>query len=165
MFRKGDEALHPLYGRVVVERIEKIVFRNETKTYLVMRMMEFNMKIMIPIDSLDKVGIRERSSKTLMKEIINILKDDKITLPKGNWNSRHKLNLEKIVSGDIRLVAEVMKGLFIKNTDKDLSSEDKRLMSCAERILVGEIMVSEQIVEKKAIQILNEYIHNRVLFL
>ena len=165
MFNAGDEAIHPNYGRVVVEQIEKEVIPDGIKTYMVVRVVNMNMKIMIPVDSIDEVGIRKLSSKPLIEETINILKDDEVTLPKGSWNGMYRLHMEKIVSGDIRQVAKVIKGLLNKNTGKSPSVEDIKLLSCAKRILVGEIMVSEQIGEDKATQLLNEYTHNSGLLL
>ena len=95
-----------------------------------------------------------------MEETISILRDDGITQPKGTFNKMVKLNMEKVMSGDIRQVAMVIKSLSKKNKDKGLSFEDDRLMAYANRIMIGEIMVSEQIGEEKAIQMLDKYIHS-----
>lgn len=157
MFETGDEVLHPHYGRAVVEGVKEIKTGRTSREYLIMLVMGMKMEIMIPVDSLEEIGVRRIASETILEEAISILKIGEKPLPEGNWNCAHKLTMEKIFSGDIRRVAEIMKALYKKDSDKGLSPQDKKLMSYAERLLVGEIMVSEQIEEKEAKNVLQKY--------
>ena len=93
---------------------------------------------MVPVDNTAEVGLREVVSKREVKKVFDVLREEETKMP-TNWSRRFKTNVEKIKSGDIYQVAEVVRNLSIREKDKGLSAGEKRMLSKARQILVSEL--------------------------
>lgn len=149
MFRKGDKVIYPHHGAAIIEDLTTREFLGEQKKYFVLRLTHGDLTLMVPVDNTDEVGLREVVSKREVKKVFDILKQNESRMP-ANWSRRYKTNIEKIRSGDIFQVAEVVRNLSIREAEKGLSAGEKRMLSKARQILVSELTFAVDAPEEKA---------------
>ncbi|MEW5947449.1 MAG: CarD family transcriptional regulator [bacterium] len=159
MFRTGDKVLHPLHGVAVIERTEEKEVLGAVRDYYILNLFMKKMKIMIPVDNAEEVGIRKLSNTEHLQEAFSILKNKKVKEMPANWNRRYKNNIDLIKTGDIRKVAEVMKNLKEKERKKGLSMGEKKMLDTVTQLLIGEIMHSKKVKQDKACTILEQAFH------
>ena len=133
MFRKGDKVIYPHHGAAVIEGLTERDFLGEKKKYFVLKLAYGDLKLMVPVDNTEEVGLREEESR----------------MP-SNWSRRYKTNIEKIRSGDIYQVAEVVRNLSIREAHKGLSAGEKRMLAKARQILISELVFAVDATEDKA---------------
>lgn len=136
---------------MIEKREQKEVF-GETREYLVLKLAYGDLTLMVPCDNTDEVGLREVINDEEVEEVFAVLRKKEARMP-TNWSRRYKNHVEKLKSGDIYQVAEVVRNLSIRDKDKGLSAGEKRMLTRARQILVSEltfaINVSEEEAEKK----------------
>jgi CarD family transcriptional regulator len=151
-FDVGDKVVYPHHGAAVVERREVKVAFGEEKEYLVLRLAYGDLTLMVPADNTDEVGLREVINDEEVEEVFDVLRKKDVRMP-TNWSRRYKNHVEKLKSGDIYQVAEVVRNLSSRDKDKGLSAGEKRMLNRARQILVSELTfaigVSEEQAEKK----------------
>ncbi len=140
MFSIGDKVVYPLHGAGIIEEIEQKEILGEKKEYFILRLSNKNVKIMLPIDNIDELGLRNIESEKTEKIVYDILSDDKSEMS-DNWNRRYRENLEKVKTGDICKVAVVVRDLMIMDDEKGLSTGEKKLLSTTKEILISELML------------------------
>jgi len=140
MFSIGDKIVYPMHGAGVIKNIESKEILGKKKSYFIMKMPIGEMKVMVPVDNIEEVGIREVISKEEMEEVITVLKGDKTKMPK-NWNRRYRANMDKIKSGDIIEIATVVRNLMLLDVDKPLSTGERKMLNDANQMLVSEIVL------------------------
>ena len=159
MFRIGDKILHPLHGVGIIEAIaDQEVFGNTHKYYMVHLTMR-NMKIMIPVDNADEIGVRKIIKSEVVDEVLHDLKNKKTSEMPSNWNRRYKFNLEKIKTGNVHEVAEVLRNLYLKDKKKGLSMGEKKMLDNAMQLLVGEIVCAKRVTIERAKSYIVEALH------
>ena len=145
----GDKIVYPMYGAGTIENFERKVIDGEEETYYVIRMPIGNLTIMISTRKADNIGIRGIcDSKEIMKKIKQISK--KPDSVNQNWNQRFKDNMEKIKTGDLTLIAEVVRNLMIREKEKGLSAAEKKLLMSAKQIILSELVLSKDINKEEA---------------
>ena len=149
MFRKGDKVIYPHHGAAVIEDLTEREFLGEKKKYFVLRLAHGDLTLMVPVDSTEEVGLREVVSKREVKKVLDVLREDESRQP-TNWSRRYKTNIEKIRSGDVYQVAEVVRNLAIRESEKGLSAGEKRMLVKARQILVSELVFAVSVDEVKA---------------
>ncbi len=149
MFKIGDKVVYPMHGAGVIEAIEEEEVLGEKKDYYVLRLPVGNMKVMIPIANGEGIGLRQVIDKQDVSRVLNLLKSSGSAMP-TNWNHRYRANLEKIKSGNIYAVAEVVRNLARREREKGLSSGEKRMLENAKQILVSELVLATELEEDKA---------------
>jgi len=141
MFKIGDHIVHPMHGAGVVEGLER---RGEQdQVYLVLRLYSGNLKVLVPADKVKKLGVRRVIEKEEIESVVKVLQQedhDDNNLP--NWNHRYRANLEKIRTGDVFAVAEVVRSLMRQDQKKGLSSGEKRMLESAFQILSSELVLA-----------------------
>ncbi|WP_300409835.1 CarD family transcriptional regulator [Lagierella sp.] len=140
MFEIGDKIVYPMHGAgVIVERTLKTILGVE-KEYFILLIPVGEMKISVPIDKINDVGIRDIVNKPDLKEVIDTLKlkDVEIT---SNWNARYRENLEKLRSGVLIDIAEVFRDLYTLDLDRGLSMAEKKLLHTSKKMLISELSV------------------------
>ncbi|MGI6485654.1 MAG: CarD family transcriptional regulator [Tepidanaerobacteraceae bacterium] len=152
MFNIGDKIVYPMHGAGVIEAIEEKEILGERQKYYVMRMPIGDMKVMIPIKNIEDIGVRQIAGEEEIDEVFNILRGDKSKMS-PNWNRRYRANMEKIKSGNIFQIAEVVRNLSIRDKEKGLSTGERKMLDNAKHILVSEIVLSKRIDEAKALQL------------
>ncbi|HOB92037.1 MAG: CarD family transcriptional regulator [Bacillota bacterium] len=141
MFKVGDKVVYPMHGAGVIESIEEREVLGSKHKYYVMRLPMGDLKVMIPTDNVEEIGVREIISDDMVDEVFDVLRGEK-TKMSSNWNKRYRANLEKIRSGNILEVAEVVRNLSIRDREKGLSSGEKKMLDNARQILVSELVLA-----------------------
>jgi CarD family transcriptional regulator len=147
MFKVGDLAVYPAQGVGVIEAIEKREYMGSKQTFYIMKIMSNGMKIMIPTDSAESVGLREIIAEGEIPKVYEILRNKDVTIDKQTWNKRYKEYLDKIKTGSVFEVARVLRDLFILKSDKNLSFGERKMMDTAKSLLVKEISVASNLEE------------------
>ena len=149
MFGVGDKIVYPMYGAGIIEDLEEKLIDGAKQLYYVMNIPVGNLKIMVSATKAENLGIREVYDSS---EVIDILEDVvnvPIDMPE-NWNERYKSNLSKIKTGKLSEVVEVYRNLFLRERARGLSSAEKKLLSNAKQIVIGEISLSKGIDKRAA---------------
>lgn len=155
MFRVGDVVVYPHHGAGIIEGISEKSIEGETKKYFVLRMCQGNLKVMVPAESSHQVGIRNIIGKDEVKKVFRVLGEKQSPMP-SNWNHRYKKNRDKLRSGDIFQVAEVVRNLTLRDIDKGLSSGEKRMLNQAREILASELMYAVEVEAEEALRMIEE---------
>lgn len=143
MFELGDKVVYPMHGAGIIESIEEKEILGKKSNYYILKMPVGKMKLMLPVDNVENIGIRDIVEEKQIADVISILKE-KVELTDLNWNKRYRSNMEKIKSGDILEVTEVIRDLSCREKQKGLSTGEKRMLSNAKQILVSEIALVEE---------------------
>ncbi|MDR0853943.1 MAG: CarD family transcriptional regulator [Clostridiales Family XIII bacterium] len=148
MFTIGDKVVYPMHGAGIIEGLEERIVLGEQRSYYILRIPQGDIKIMIPTDNTENIGVR---SIICQPELANV----RITL-KGKssemaqiWNRRYRDNMEKLKTGNIEDVAEVVRDLMRVDNEKKLSTGEKKMLTNAKHILMSElILVSDKCEEE-----------------
>ena len=154
-FDVGDKVVYPHHGAAVIEKREQKEVFGETREYLVLKLAYGDLTLMVPCDNTDEVGLREVINDEEVEEVFAVLRKKEARMP-TNWSRRYKNHVEKLKSGDIYQVAEVVRNLSIRDKDKGLSAGEKRMLTRARQILVSELTFAIGVTEEEAEQKLNE---------
>ena len=149
MFKVGDLAVYPAQGVGKIEAIENREFMGSHQLFYIMKIMGNGIKIMIPMDSAEAVGLREVIRETEIPKVYEILKRKDVTIDKQTWNKRYKEYLDKIKTGSVYEIARVLRDLFILKSDKNLSFGEKKMMDTAKSLLIKEISIASLSEETK----------------
>lgn len=152
MFKVGDLAVYPAQGVGVIEAIENREVLGNNQLFYIMRIMGNGMRIMIPMDSAEGVGLRELISEQEIPLIYEILRNKNVTIDKQTWNKRYREYLEKIKTGSVFEIARVLRDLFILKSDKNLSFGERKMMDTAKNLLIKEISIASHSEETKVEQ-------------
>jgi CarD family transcriptional regulator len=142
MFQIGDLAVYPAHGVGRIESIEQREISGDTHDFFIMRILENDMIIMIPVDNVQNVGLRSVISKKEVKDIYQILKHRKASVNSQTWNRRYRDYMEKIKTGSLTEVAEVLRDLCLLKGDKELSFGERKMLDTARNLLVKEISIA-----------------------
>lgn len=169
MFNIGDKIVYPMHGAGVVDSIEEKDILGEKQAYYILKM-PGEVKVMVPIAKAENVGLRGIIDKSAAEKVFGVLEANETEMSM-NWNKRYRDNMEKMKSGDIYEVADVVRNLSFKQKEKGLSTGEKKMLNNAKQILVSELVLTEHatqdeiedIVENKINNSFDEYkIHNDV---
>ena len=149
MFLAGDMAVYPAHGVGVIESIETQTVAGTDHSFYVMKIIENDMKIMIPTRSSANVGLRAIIDKTEVEKVMGFLRDRDIAISAQTWNRRYRDYMEKIKTGSIFEVAVVLRDLFLLSVDKELSYGERKMMDTAKNLLVKEISLARNMDETK----------------
>lgn len=139
MLHVGDRVVYPMHGAGTISGIEECEIMGEKKMYYVLKMPIGNMKVMLPTDNIDNIGLRDVSSPATVDEVIIVLHNPPEKLL-GSWNKRFHANLDKLKTGNICQVAEVARNLILQDKVKKVSSGERRLLDLSKQILVSELV-------------------------
>lgn len=154
MFKIGDRVVYPMHGAGIVEAIEDREILGASQSYYVMRLPMGDMKVMIPLGSASEVGLREVIDPAEVDKVLEVLRGQK-TKMSSNWNRRYRANLEKIRTGNIYEVAEVVRNLAVRDQEKGLSTGERKMLESARSILLSELVLSQGVEECVAVAALN----------
>lgn len=148
-YNVGDKVVYPHHGAGTVIKKEKRDVLGQKREYLTIQILHNDMTVMVPVDSAGKAGLRKVIGKRDVDEVIAVLQQDETNMPK-NWNRRFKHNREKIKTGDIFELAEVVRNLSIREAEKGLSTGEKQMFNRAKKILASELMYARGLDETEA---------------
>ncbi|MFA6000974.1 MAG: CarD family transcriptional regulator [Thermoleophilia bacterium] len=149
VYSVGDKVVYPHHGAGTVIKKEKRDVLGEKREYLTIQILHNDMTVMVPVDNADKAGLRKVIAKNDVEEVMAVLRQDETNMPK-NWNRRFKHNREKIKTGDIFELAEVVRNLSIREAEKGLSTGEKQMFNRAKKILASELMYARGLDEDQA---------------
>jgi CarD family transcriptional regulator len=154
-FEVGETVVYPHHGAATITEVKKRVIRGEEKIYLKLNVTQGDLTIEVPADNVDLVGVRDVIGREGLDRVFEVLRTP-FTEEPTNWSRRYKANLEKLASGDVNKVAEVVRDLWRRDKDRGLSAGEKRMLSKARQILVSELALAEGTNEDKAEVLLDE---------
>lgn len=142
MFKPGDKISYPMHGAGYIEAVEERLFLTEKKRYYILRFSEGDIKVHVPVDNAEKAGLRCVISAAECKRVMDTFKTLDDIEESSNWNRRNRENLEKMKSGDVFEIASVIKSLLKRETQKSLSSSEKKMLGTSLQILVSELALA-----------------------
>lgn len=160
LFNIGDKVVYPMHGAGIIESIEEKEILGESRRYYVMMIPVGNMKVMIPMDNVGSIGLREVADQDVIGLVESILQDVETPMS-TNWNQRYRANMDKIRSGDIVEVADVVRNLVLRERQKGLSTGERKMLDNARQILVSEIVLAKEMVADDAYEWLEDTLGNK----
>jgi CarD family transcriptional regulator len=145
----GDHVVYPHHGAGKVIKKEQKEILGETREYLTIQILHNDMTVMVPCENAGRAGLRRVIGEEAVKQVLGVLRDDVSEMPK-NWNRRFKHNREKIKTGDVYELAEVVGNLAIRESEKGLSTGEKQMYTRAKKILASELMYALEMGEDDA---------------
>jgi CarD family transcriptional regulator len=149
MFDIGDKAVYPGHGVGVIEAIESKAISGREQLFFILRILDNGMTIMIPTGNVDVVGLRGVIPSMEIPRVFQILKKRRISLDTQTWNRRYREYMDKINTGSIFSIAEVLRDLQVLKMGKDLSFGERKILDTAENLLVKELAVARDVEESE----------------
>ena len=150
-FKVNDKVVYPHHGAAVVESKEKLEMFGEEKEFLVLRMTHGELTLKVPADKAEEIGMRYPISVEDVEDVFEVLAKKDVREP-TNWSRRFKNHQEKLKSGDVYQVAEVVRNLALREADKGLSAGEKSMFVKARQVLVSELAFALDISEDAALE-------------
>lgn len=157
MFEIGDKIVYPMHGAGIIEGIEEKEILGEKRNYYVLRMPIGEMKVMVPINNVDTIGLRKVINGEEVRKVFNVLQQEDSPMS-NNWNRRYRNNMEKIKGGNIYDLAEVVRNLASRDKEKGLSTGEKKMLDSARQILLSELVLAKDEEEEHIKNLLQQYL-------
>jgi hypothetical protein len=154
-FKVGDTVVYPHHGAAVIEAIEQREIGGETLEYLVLQFHQSDLVVRVPAKNAELVGVRDVVDEAGLKTVFGYLRETDVE-EAGNWSRRYKANQERLASGDVNKVAELVRDLWRRDQGKGLSPGEKSMLAKARQVLVGELALAEVKDEAKADDLLQQ---------
>lgn len=155
LFEVGETVVYPHHGAATIIEVKDRIIKGETKKYLKLNVTQGDLVIEVPADNVDLVGVRDVIGQDGLDRVYDVLRAP-FTEEPTNWSRRYKANLEKLASGDVIKVSEVVRDLWRRDQDRGLSAGEKRMLAKARQILVSEIALALKADEEHAGGVLDE---------
>lgn len=156
MFNVGDKIVYPMHGAGVIDAIEEKDILGEKQAYYILKM-PGEVKVMVPTAKAEEIGVRSIIDKSSAEKVFRVLESDETEMSM-NWNKRYRDNMDKMKSGDIYKVADVVRNLSFKQKEKGLSTGEKKMLNNAKQILVSELVLAEHANQEEV----EEQIENKI---
>ena len=140
MYSIGDKIVYPMHGAGVIDRIEEKTILGEDRQYYVLQVSSNDMKVMIPVDKCEEVGIRNIIEEDEVDGVMKVLSGPSTEMS-DNWNRRNRENMEHLRTGDIKEVAGVVRNMLRIERSKPLSTGEKKMLTNARQILTSELVL------------------------
>lgn len=155
MYAIGDKILYPMHGAGIVETIEEKEILGELRQYYILGVSWGDMKMMIPVETSEEIGVRYIISAEQIQDVISVLNADTSEMS-NNWNRRYRENMDKLKTGDILQTAEVVRNLIRTERNKKLSAGEKKMLANARQILQSELVLAGNMDESSACKLVDE---------
>ncbi len=144
-FKVGDHAVYPGHGVGKINSIESKEILGTIHMFYSVLILETGMKIMIPAANIKSVGLRPLISKEEAEKVVGILKDKNVKIDTQTWNRRYRDYMEKIKTGSVFEIAEVLRDLYVLKVDKELSFGEKKMLDTAKNLLLKELNLAPEV--------------------
>ena len=158
-YKVGDKVVYPHHGAGKVLKKEKKEMLGERREYLTIKILHNDMTVMVPSDSAGRAGLRRVIGEEEVERVLAVLREDMSQMPK-NWNRRFKHNRDKMKTGDVFELAEVVRNLAIRDFEKGLSTGEKQMFTRAKKILASELMYALDMEEAQAEEYLDDLLES-----
>ena len=155
MYKVGDKVVYPHHGAGTIVKKESREVLGEKREYLTIKILHNDMTVNVPADNADRVGLRKVIDEQMVSKVLKALTGSGTTMPM-NWNRRFKHNRDKMKTGDIFELAEVVRNLALRDHEKGLSTGEKQMFVKAKKILVSELMYAKGMDEEEAAEWLDD---------
>ena len=155
MYAVGDDVVYPRHGAGTVTGIEQREVLGRQRDYLTIEIAHNRMTVMVPVENAERAGLRKVVGAGAVDEVLEVLRGDATRMPE-RWSQRYKHNQEKLGTGDIFEVAEVVRNLAIRDAGKGLPTGEKQLLTKAKKILASELMYARDLGEDEAMEFLED---------
>jgi CarD family transcriptional regulator len=142
VFKVGDNAVYPGHGVGEVVAVEQKEMMGCTQVFYSIKILETGMKIMVPKTNAKNVGLRPIISKDEASKVLNILQEKDVKIDNQTWNRRYREYMEKIKTGSVYEIAEVLRDLFLLKVDKELSFGERKMLDTARNLLITELSLA-----------------------
>ena len=146
-FKIGDKAVYPAHGVGVIERIENKEIAGSILSFYVLRILDNDMTIMIPTTNMKNVGLRQIIPGGKVKEVYKVFQKRDVVIDTTTWNRRYREYMEKIKTGSVFEIAEVMRDLYVLKGQKTLSFGERKMMDTARNLLIKELALAKSVEE------------------
>jgi CarD family transcriptional regulator len=150
MFKVGDIVVYPAHGVAEIESVEDREISGSKMSFIILRILDTQMTVMVPVANVKNVGIRELIKNKGIDKVVDILKQRSVQVDNQTWNRRYREYMEKIKSGSAYEIAEVLRDLNILKRGKELSFGERKMYDTAKNLLVNEISISRKLEKKDA---------------
>lgn len=157
MFNVGDKIVYPMHGAGTIDAIEEKDILGQKQSYYILKM-PGEVKVMVPTTKAEEVGVRSIINKESADKVFGVLSQDETIMDK-NWNKRYRDNMDKMKSGDIYEIADVVRNLSFKQKEKGLSTGEKKMLNNAKQILVSELVLAEHASQEEVEQLVENKIN------
>ena len=144
MFTIGDKVAYPMHGAGVIEGIEEQTILGTPRRYYVLRLSHSDMKVMVPVETSGKIGVRYIVKNTDLEDVVTVLHSESTPMS-DNWNKRNRDNMEKLKTGDLKEIAEVVRNQLRADHRKKLSTGEKKMLNNAKQLLLSEVVLVKDI--------------------
>ena len=158
MYNVGDEVVYPMHGAGRIVAIEEREVMEEKQSYYILEM-PGEVKVMIPTATAEEHGIRNVINKEEAQKVMSVLEQDETEMEK-NWNKRYRENMDKMKSGNIYEIADVVRNLSFKQKEKGLSTGEKKMLYNAKQILVSELVFAEDSTQNEVEELVDSNINS-----
>ena len=157
-FQVGDTVVYPHHGAARIEAITTRTIKGEDRTYLVLKVDKGDLTVQVPADNAELVGVRDVVGQEGLERVFDVLRMPHTEEP-TNWSRRYKANLEKLASGDVNKVAEVVRDLWRRDKERGLSAGEKSMFVKARSVLVSELSFALDVSEEEAQERVEAQLH------
>jgi len=161
-FEVGETVVYPHHGAATIEEVKVRHIRGQEMTFLRLKVVQGDLTIEVPADNVEMVGVRNVVDDEGLDRVFDVLKAQ-FTEEPANWSRRYKANQDKLASGDVLKVAEVVRDLSRRDTDRGLSAGEKRMLSKARKILISELALANNSEEDVADKLLDSVLAEHVV--
>ncbi len=157
MFNIGDKVVYPMHGAGVIKDIEEKNILGQKESYYIIQM-PGEVKVMVPTAKAEEIGVRNIIDGETANKVFKVLETDSTEMSM-NWNKRYRDNMEKMKSGDIYEIADVVRNLSFKQKERGLSTGEKKMLLNAKQILVSELTLAENLEKDKIEEMVDDKIN------
>lgn len=158
MYNIGDKVVYPMHGAGSIVSIEEKEIMGEKQSYYILEM-PGEVRVMIPTSTAEAHGIRDVIDKSEAEKVFSVLEQDETEMEK-NWNKRYRDNMDKMKSGNIYEIADVVRNLSFKQKEKGLSTGEKKMLYNAKQILVSELVLAEHATQDEVEELVDNKINS-----
>lgn len=163
MLQVGDKVVYPMHGAGVIEAIEEKEILGKTQKYYILKLPIDDIKVMIPLTSAADIGIRHVISRDETKKVLAALSERAEDNDNSNWNRRYRINMDKIKSGNIYEVVDVVRSLMVREKRKGLSAGERKMLNSAKQILISELVLANGVDAGEVERLIEEKVWQSVL--
>ena len=157
MFKVGDKIVYPMHGAGTIESIEEREILGEKQKYYIMKMPVGDIKVMVPTKNAELIGVRDVVDGNVAQDVLEVLGKNATDMS-SNWNKRYRDNQDKMKSGDICELADVVRNLSFRQKEKGLATGEKKMLSNAKQILISELVLAESMTKEEVETLIDEKI-------
>jgi len=157
----GETLVYPHHGAVTITELETLTIKGVEKKYMTLMVHTSELTIRLPVESAELVGVRDVIDKAGVEAVFEVLRSEFVEEP-GNWSRRYKANQEKMASGSVFRVGEVVRDLWRREQDHGVSAGEKRMLLKARQVLISELALAQKVTDEEASVVLDKVLEGTV---